>query len=39
MKAVLFTATRERDKHATTADAICERYADLPAIIERLATG
>ena len=39
MKAVLFTATRDRDKHATTADAICERYADLPAIIERLASG
>jgi putative hydrolase of the HAD superfamily len=39
MKAVLFTATRDRDKHATTADAICERYADLPAIVERLASG
>ncbi len=39
MKAVLFTATRDRDKNATTADAVCERYADLPAIIERLAAG
>jgi HAD superfamily hydrolase (TIGR01549 family) len=37
MKAVLFTATRDRDKHMTTADAICERYADLPAIVDRLA--
>ena len=39
MKAVLFTATRDRDKNATTADAVCERYADLPAIVERLAGG
>ena len=37
MKAVLFTATRDRDKNMTTADAICERYADLPAIVDRLA--
>ncbi len=37
MKAVLFTATRDRDKSMTTADAICERYADLPAIVDRLA--
>jgi putative hydrolase of the HAD superfamily len=37
MKAVLFTATRDRDKNMTTADAICERYVDLPAIIDRLA--
>lgn len=37
MKAVLFTATRDRDKSMTTADAICERYADLPAIVHRLA--
>lgn len=37
MKAVLFTATRDRDKNATTADAICASYAELPAVIERLA--
>jgi putative hydrolase of the HAD superfamily len=37
MKAVLFTATRDVDKHNTQADAICERYEDLPAIIDRLA--
>ena len=38
MKAILFTATRDRDKRITSADAICERYADLPAIVQRLAT-
>ena len=37
MKAVLFTATRDRDKDATTADAVCERHQDLVAIIDRLA--
>ncbi len=37
MKAVLFTATRDRDKGITSADAICEHYAELPAIIDRLA--
>jgi len=37
MKAVLFTATRGDDKDATTADAICERHADLPGIIDGLA--
>ncbi|NQV85151.1 MAG: HAD family hydrolase [Rhodospirillales bacterium] len=36
MKAVLFTATRDDDKDSTTADAICERYADLPGILEGL---
>ena len=36
-KAVLFTAARDADKNATTADAICERHCDLPAIIDRLA--
>ena len=39
MKAVLFTATRDRDKHHTTADAVCERAADLPDIIGRVAAG
>ncbi len=37
MKAVLFTATRDVDKHHTRAEAICERYADLPGIIDQLA--
>ncbi len=37
MKAVLFTAIRDRDKDSTTADAICSRHADLPEIIDRLA--
>jgi putative hydrolase of the HAD superfamily len=36
MKAVLFTATRDDDRATTTADAICECFADLPAIIEGL---
>ncbi len=35
-RAVLFTAARDRDKGITTADAICERYADLPGIIRVL---
>ena len=37
MKAVLFTATRDVDKDRTQADAICQRYADLPGIIDQLA--
>jgi putative hydrolase of the HAD superfamily len=37
MKAVLFTATRDHDKATTSADAICERHSDLPAVIDRLA--
>ena len=37
MKAVLFTATRDDDKDMTTADAICENFADLPGVIEELA--
>jgi HAD superfamily hydrolase (TIGR01549 family) len=37
MKAILFTATRPADKDHTSADAICERHADLPAIVDRLA--
>jgi putative hydrolase of the HAD superfamily len=37
MKAILFTATRPHDRDRTTADAICERHADLPAIVDRLA--
>ncbi len=38
-KAVLFTATRPDDAAITTADAICERHAELPAVIDRLAAG
>ncbi|MFQ5774433.1 MAG: HAD family hydrolase [Kiloniellaceae bacterium] len=37
MKAVLFTASRGRDKDDTTADAVCARHADLPGVIDRLA--
>ena len=33
MKAVLFTASRSQDKDSTTANAICEKYIDLPGII------
>ena len=36
MKAVLFTATRDDDRDTTTADAICECFADLPGVIEGL---
>jgi HAD superfamily hydrolase (TIGR01549 family) len=39
MKAILFTATRAADKDRTTADAICERHADLVGIVDRLAKG
>ena len=39
MRAILFTATRPADKDNTTADAICDRHADLPAIVDRLAAG
>jgi putative hydrolase of the HAD superfamily len=37
MKAILFTATRPADKNKTSANAICERHADLPGIVDRLA--
>lgn len=37
MKTILFTATRDRDAKLTSADAICGSYAELPAIIARLA--
>jgi putative hydrolase of the HAD superfamily len=36
-KAVLFTAARDADRNNTSADAICERPQDLPAIIDQLA--
>lgn len=38
MKAILFTATRDDDNTMTSADAVCERYADLPAIVQQLAS-
>ena len=37
MKAVLFTATRNRDKGHTSADAVCERAAELAEIVRRVA--
>ncbi len=37
MRAILFTATRPADRGNTSADAICDRHADLPAIVDRLA--
>ena len=37
MKAILFTATRNRDRAGSTADAVCERAADLPAAVDRVA--
>jgi FMN phosphatase YigB (HAD superfamily) len=37
MKAVLFVASRAADRNNNTADAVCERHADLPGIINRLA--
>ena len=36
MKAILFTATRDRDRAGSTADAVCERAADLAATVDRL---
>ncbi len=38
-KAILFTASRDNDKATTSADAVCERHADLPALVDRLAGG
>lgn len=35
-RAVLFTATRDKDRSGTTAEAICDAYADLPGIIAKL---
>jgi HAD superfamily hydrolase (TIGR01549 family) len=39
MKAVLFTASRSVDRDGTTADAICDSYAELPGMIDSLAVG
>ena len=36
MKAVLFTATRDDDRHGSEADAVCDSYDDLPRIIREL---
>jgi putative hydrolase of the HAD superfamily len=36
-KAVLFTGSRDADKNQTTADGVCERYADLPRLVDKLA--
>jgi putative hydrolase of the HAD superfamily len=37
LKAVIFVASRAVDRGRHTADALCERFTDLPAIIDRLA--
>ena len=37
MKAILFTATRDRDRAGSTADAVCGRAEDLPDLVMRLA--
>lgn len=37
MRAVLFTARRDVDAGATSADAVCAAHADLPGIVARLA--
>jgi len=37
MKAVLFTAARDRGSDRTTADAVCRGFAELPEILDRLA--
>jgi putative hydrolase of the HAD superfamily len=37
LKAVLFTGSRDADRSGTTADAVCERYADLSRLVEKLA--
>jgi len=36
MKAILYVGARADDRDATTADAICERFADLPSTIDAL---
>jgi putative hydrolase of the HAD superfamily len=36
MKAVLFAGSRDHDRAATSADAVVDRMADLPAAIDRL---
>ena len=36
MKAILYVGARDADRAGTTADAVCERFTDLPHIIESL---
>ena len=38
MKAILFTAVKDRGSDATSADAICRSPAELPGIVDRLAS-
>ena len=38
MKAILFTGSRDRDRDATSAEAVCEHPAELPAAVEWLDT-
>ncbi len=38
MKAILFVGARDRGRDGTAADAVCERAAELPEIIDRLAS-
>ena len=37
MKAILFTATRDRDRAGSNAAAVCARAGDLPDLVMRLA--
>ncbi len=37
LKAVLFTGARDADRGRTTADAVCEDYADLARVVDKLA--
>ena len=37
MKAILFTAVKDRGTEGTSADAVCTRVTDLPEVIDRLA--
>lgn len=37
MTAILFVGARDRGRESTAADAVCERAADLPEVIDRLA--
>ena len=38
MKAILFTGSRSIDLEGTKADAVCDCYADLPALVEKLSS-
>ena len=39
MKAILFTAVKDRGSDATSADAVCRSAAELPGVVDRLAAG